>query len=91
MSKKSFNAAIGGFITQTEDTEKTTPKKIEEVKTTEIKTKIYKSEKVETKSRRVQSLIKPSIYNALEKLAKENNISINELINLILQKEIEGV
>lgn len=44
----------------------------------------------ETKSRRLQLLVYPSIYKALEKEAKKRKISVNELINRVLEKHTKG-
>jgi len=40
----------------------------------------------ETKSRRLQLLLKPSTYGGLEQLAKSHSTSVNNVINLILEK-----
>jgi len=92
MSKKNFSNAIEGFISKPEEIEQTTLLEKEEIKhieKKEIKAKKYSVEKPETKSRRVQWLIKPSTHKALEKTAKENKISVNELINIILENEMK--
>ena len=39
----------------------------------------------ETKSRRVQILLQPSVYDAVKQLAEENNTSVNDTINTILK------
>lgn len=40
---------------------------------------------VETKSKRVQLLIKPSVYNKLKTSAMEQGISVNEIVNRVLE------
>ena len=39
----------------------------------------------ETKSRRVQILLQPSVYEAVKQLAEDNNTSVNDTINTILK------
>lgn len=41
---------------------------------------------IETKSRRLQLLIKPSTYEKIKAIAAANGISVNEQINLILEE-----
>lgn len=62
----------------------TTPKSSKEIP------KGYKPnpEYIETKSKRVQLLIKPSTHEKLKSIAIEKNISVNELINNILESHI---
>ena len=50
----------------------------------------YNSLGTETKSRRLQLLVYPSIYKALEKEAKERRISVNSAINLVLKEFIDA-
>lgn len=91
MSKKDFkNNIAANFMTKPEDMEQTTSSEQETLPEVAMTPKIkkYTVEKPEAKSRRIQSLIKPSLYKALEKTAKVNKISINELINIILEKEM---
>lgn len=45
--------------------------------------------KEEYKSRRLQLLIKPSLHNKLKEIAELNQVSVNELINQVLQNFIE--
>ena len=44
----------------------------------------------ETKSRRVQLLIKPSIYDGIKEHASRNGQSVNDIINFILQEFLEN-
>jgi len=44
--------------------------------------------KPETRSKRVQILIQPSIYNAIKDVAESSDISINELFNQIAENLI---
>ena len=46
-------------------------------------------EYIETKSRRVQLLIQPSVYDALKARAQAEGISVNEVINTALKKYTE--
>ncbi|MBQ8691528.1 MAG: hypothetical protein IJ520_00165 [Synergistaceae bacterium] len=42
----------------------------------------------ERKTRRVYSLIRPSTYEALERAAYEQGVSVNEMINIVLEMYI---
>lgn len=48
------------------------------------------SEYIEKKSKRVQLLIKPSTHEKLKIMATKKNISVNELINRILENNISS-
>lgn len=43
---------------------------------------------VETKSKRVQLLMKPSVYSKLKSLAMEQDISVNEIVNRVLEDHV---
>ena len=45
---------------------------------------------IETKSKRVQMLMQPSLYDAVKKEAKDKNISVNEMMHEILKNHVEG-
>ena len=45
----------------------------------------------ETKSKRVQLLVKPSVYQAVSDIADEEGISVNELINIVLERIVENI
>lgn len=45
---------------------------------------------VETKSRRIQLLMQPSLYDAIKTKATAEGVSVNELIHTILEKAIKG-
>lgn len=45
--------------------------------------------KHETRSRRLQLLMKPSLYARLKETADSTELSVNELINAILEKVLE--
>lgn len=45
--------------------------------------------KKELKTRRLQLLMKPSLYDRLKDEAEANDMSINELISAILEKELD--
>ena len=49
-----------------------------------------KLDKPETKSRRLQLLIKPSVYGAVKQIADESGLSVNEIINQILEDATRG-
>lgn len=44
---------------------------------------------VETKSRRLQLLVKPSVHEAIKERASTLGVSLNELVNTILQEYID--
>ena len=46
----------------------------------------YAHEKPETKSRRLQLLVKPSTYASIKAEADELDMSLNELVNAILER-----
>ena len=47
-------------------------------------------EYIETKSRRVQILLQPSVYEAVKEKAKAEGISVNEAINTALKIYAQG-
>ena len=49
-----------------------------------------KTEKAETKSRRLQLLIKPSVYDRVKQIAEQSDLSVNDLINQILEEVVKG-
>ena len=49
-----------------------------------------KLDKPETKSRRLQLLIKPSVYSAVKQIADASGLSVNEIINQILEDATRG-
>ncbi len=46
-------------------------------------------EYIETKSKRVQMLMQPSLHNSIKELAEEQGVSINELMHEILRQHVE--
>jgi len=44
----------------------------------------------ETRSKRFNMLIRPSVFSLLQKNAKEKNMSVNELINSLIEIYIEN-
>jgi predicted HicB family RNase H-like nuclease len=48
-----------------------------------------KLEKSETKTKRFNMILKPSLYNNLKEIAKQLNISINDLAHQVLADFIE--
>ncbi|WP_180007102.1 MULTISPECIES: hypothetical protein [unclassified Acinetobacter] len=97
MSKKSFadaNPAMA-FISTAENTEDfalTQPTK-EELEAKENSSSVpmkRNPEYIETKSKRVQMLMQPSLYDAIKKEAKAKDISVNEMMHEILKNHVEG-
>lgn len=41
----------------------------------------------ERKSKRVQLLVQPSVYEAIQYLAKEDDISVNEYVNTLMRND----
>lgn len=46
-------------------------------------------EYIETKSKRLQLLVKPSLHRAMQKKAAAMGVSVNELVNLVLEAYTE--
>lgn len=46
--------------------------------------------KTETKSKRFNMLMRPSLFDRLQKCAGAKNISVNELINTVLEDFVRG-
>lgn len=97
MSKKSFadaNPAMA-FISTAENTEDfalTQPTK-EDLEAKENSSSVpmkRNPEYIETKSKRVQMLMQPSLYDAIKKEAKAKDISVNEMMHEILKNHVEG-
>ena len=97
MSKKSFadaNPAMA-FISTAENTEDfalTQPTK-EELEAKENSSSVpmkRNPEYIETKSKRVQMLMQPSLYDAIKKEATAKDISVNEMMHEILKNHVEG-
>ena len=44
---------------------------------------------VETKGKKFQMLIQPSVFNKIKKMAVDNNVSINKFMHSLLEKAIE--
>lgn len=45
---------------------------------------------IETKSKRVQMLIQPSLYNEIKKEAKRKRVSVNEMMHEILKSHVDS-
>lgn len=88
MAKKSFmDSPALRFITANEEKtvkeEKITPKKDELPQGYKI-SPVY----IETKSRRLQLLLKPSIFKKLKQTADKKHTSVNDLVNSILEENL---
>ena len=46
-------------------------------------------EYLETKSKRVQMLMQPSLYNSIKEEAEKEGISVNEMMHTILKNHVE--
>jgi hypothetical protein len=97
MVKKSFkdNPALQFITTQPEEAEEG----IKEVKpepkqsaTTEKPPEGYKLDPryVETKSRRLQLLMQPSLHAKIKTMAKDQGVSVNEFIHSVLEEYTKG-
>lgn len=89
MPKKDFKNVNDLFITQLLGEE---PEAVREAEKPEAPAQIQPAaqEIRETKSDRLQVLIRPSVNKALAKEAKRQRISKNELINQILEAHTKG-
>lgn len=67
---------------QADTTKKTTIKAKPRAKSSKV---MITPKDAETKSRRVQILLQPSVYEAVKQLAEDNNTSVNDTINTILK------
>lgn len=45
---------------------------------------------IETKSRRLQLLLQPSLYEKIKNKSKEKNVSVNALVHALLEKAVNG-
>ena len=63
------------------------PKNLKKIKGYVIDPRYYK----ETKSQRVQSLVRPSTMAEIKKRAKKKKISTNEMVNIIFEYYLENV
>lgn len=91
---KDFTSQAGVFM-QAEAEKKATkaPAKSKPIKTDPAKTDsipIGYALKPESKSKRLNLLIRPSIYEALKDKAQAAGTSVNDYINEILTKEVQG-
>ena len=104
MSKKSFtdaNPAMAFISTAHEDAEdfaltQPTKEELEAKLSPEPLNKVSKGvpmkknpEYVETKSKRVQMLMQPSLYNSIKEEAEKEGISVNEMMHTILKNHVE--
>lgn len=94
MGKKSFledNPALA-FISQESidkvdgTTHKATPKKKHEQRGNSEEKTLQKRER---RSHRLQVLLTPSLYESMKRVADEEGMKLNELINIVLQDFIE--
>ena len=97
MSRKSFtdaNPAMAFISTaeKSEDFALTQPTK-EDLEAKENSSSVpmkRNPEYIETKSKRVQMLMQPSLYDAIKKEATAKDISVNEMMHEILKNHVEG-
>lgn len=90
MSTKNFKADAAGainpalaFITGLKEEEE--QKRAAQQQEQEKPRAVQRPQPPETKSRRLQLLLKPSTYNAIKERADERYISVNEWINAALE------
>ena len=90
MSTKNFKADAAGainpalaFITGLKEEEE--QKRAAQQQEQEQPRTVQRPQPPETKSRRLQLLLKPSTYNAIKERADERYISVNEWINAALE------
>lgn len=83
---KNFSQA-GGFL----DAKQNTPKKTHKAETIKADNLPIGYEiKPESKTKRLNLLIRPSIYEALKDKAQAAGTSVNDYINEILAREVQG-
>lgn len=47
------------------------------------------AEKPETRSKRMQILVTPTLYDAMKSLASDGNVSMNEVVNVALEEYLK--
>lgn len=92
-SKKTFkddNPALS-FMTAQEETLETTVEPVKTVNTAVKPPKGYKynPEYIETKSKRVQLILQPSVVEKAKELAKKRGLSLNEAFSEAIKEYIE--
>ena len=92
MSTKNFKADAAGainpalaFITGLKEEEEQKRAAQQQEQEQEQPRAVQRPQSPETKSRRLQLLLKPSTYNAIKERADERYISVNEWINAALE------
>lgn len=89
MTTKDFKNPLANYITQDiptiENPKETTAKKTEQNQTEQIEFDYTKDNK-ETKSKRVQLVMTPSLYKALKQRSKAEKTSVNDFVCQFLQK-----
>ncbi len=90
MAKKSFRNTSMNFISQ-DSVNKVdgTPAPARTSKTSTPAGFKLNPEFIETKSKRVQVLLQPSVYEAVKARAQAENISVNEAINTALKEYVK--
>lgn len=93
MAKKTFknvdNPAMR-FISAAEETEERDIRTEQAPSASTLKGFTPRTEKAETKSRRLQLLLKPSVYEGIKQIAEDSALSVNDLINQILEEVLKG-
>lgn len=94
MAKKTFKDDINpvmSFISK-ESIEKAEGEPHAKIKKPDEAPKGYKLNPlyIETKNKRLQLLVRPSLHEKLKKTAHTEGTSVNELVNSILQEALEG-
>lgn len=84
MAKKSFktgNAALD-ILEAEQEREIIAPEPAEQPQQLSF---VYRKEQQELKTKRVQFVFKPSLYEKLKAVAKENNTSVNDYVHQLLE------
>jgi len=79
MTKKNFTNPAMQFISDDKPSAKTTAKGIK-----------YRYVAVEIKTRRVNLILRESLYEAVKKLSKITKVSLNEITHIALEKYLEA-
>jgi len=91
-NKKSFKSDINPamqFFSENEIEKEIMPAKQQEIQDKPPEGYKYNPLYVETKSKRLQVLVQPSLYEKLKKRATEEDKSVNEIINILLKDGLE--
>jgi predicted HicB family RNase H-like nuclease len=88
--KKAIDESHAAFISTSKEVKQRGNSKFNNEKIKDGIIKMVSPKKKELKSRAIHILVKPSIYEALQTTAKSKKLSLNEVINQLLELSING-